>query len=346
MRRHLVPLLLLAAPLTLTAVGCNCGKPITMMTQASVTLPVEILDFGVVPEGTSKRANFQVENVGRAPVKVTITIDPDKSQEFALGQFSDTIEAGGSIDVPVTFTPAGPGIDEGAALVATEGQEMPLRMNLKGGPIEPRLAFVPNPLSFGPGNLPLERKQANIRSVGTSALNVRSVGVDPTGNPYFAIVPPSLPSKLLPGESLAVIVEYTRTARNDTGFMEARFVRRSSSIPPADHAVGIPSSDFRGTVEIDINRFQIQASSVRPLPDQPYFALPVTMQPTCPNGTFTYTRTEVGGCDETFTLTGTFTGTNTFVGTYSVAFSGPQCAGADCGGLDCVDQSWNIWAGR
>ena len=221
MRRHLVPLALLTAPLAITAVGCNCGKPITMMTQASVTLPVEILDFGVVPEGTSKRANFSLENSGRAPVKVTITLDPDKSQEFAIGQYASTIDALGSIDVPVTFTPVGPGLDEGAAIITTEGEEdMPLRLTLKGGPIEPKLQFMPEPLAFGPGNLPLEHKMANIKSVGTSALNVRSVGIVATGNPYFAIVPPTLPAKLLPGESLAVQVDYTRTARNDTGFME------------------------------------------------------------------------------------------------------------------------------
>lgn len=220
MRRPLAPPALLAAALVLAAAGCNCGRPITMMTQSSITLPLDTLDFGVVPEGTSKGANFRIENVGRAPVKVAVSLDPAGSADFTLGMPAETVEAGGFIEVPVTFTPIGPGFDEGGVFIASEGLETPLRMNLKGGPIEPRLSFLPNPLAFGPGNLPLERKTATIRSVGTSALNVRSVGVDPTGSLQFAIVPPPLPARLLPGEVLAVVVEYARTASTQTGFME------------------------------------------------------------------------------------------------------------------------------
>ena len=47
MRRHLLPL----AMLWLAASGCNCGKPIVTMTQSSLTIPVDVLDFGVVAEG-------------------------------------------------------------------------------------------------------------------------------------------------------------------------------------------------------------------------------------------------------------------------------------------------------
>jgi hypothetical protein len=222
MRRPLLSATLLAATLVLTASGCNCGRQMVTMTQSSLSLPVEVLDFGVVPEGTSKGSKFRVDNVGRAPVNITVSVDPAGSADFTLGMVPLTVEAGGFVEVPVTFTPLGGGSDEGAALVTTEGLEIPLRCVLKGGPLEPHLAFMPNPLAFGPGNLPLERKTATIRSVGTSALNIRSVGVvsDVTANPYFAIVPPALPARLLPGEQLQVMVDYTRTARNDTGFME------------------------------------------------------------------------------------------------------------------------------
>ena len=214
MRRHLLPL----AMLWLAASGCNCGKPIVTMTQSSLTIPIDVLDFGVVAEGTSKGSKFRIENVGRAPVNITVTLEG--SSDFALGTVPASVEAGGFIEVPVTFTPVGPGSDEGMASIASPGEEMPLVVILKGGPIEPRLDFVPNPLAFGPGNLPLERKTANIKSVGTSALTVRSVGVVATGNPNFSIVPPQLPARLLPGETLGVTVEYSRTALTTTGFME------------------------------------------------------------------------------------------------------------------------------
>ncbi|MDP1825061.1 MAG: choice-of-anchor D domain-containing protein [Archangium sp.] len=220
MRRPLLSATLLAATLVLTASGCNCGRQMVTMTQSSLSLPVEVLDFGVVPEGTSKGSKFRVDNVGRAPVNITVSVDPAGSADFTLGMVPMTVEAGGFVEVPVTFTPVGGGSDEGAALVTTEGLEIPLRCVLKGGPLEPRLAFVPNPLAFGPGNLPLERKPATIRSVGTSALNVRSVGVDPTGSLQFAVELPTLPARLLPGEQMQVMVAYARTADTRTGFME------------------------------------------------------------------------------------------------------------------------------
>ena len=453
MRRHLLPL----AMLWLAASGCNCGKPIVTMTQSSLTIPVDVLDFGVVAEGTSKGSKFRVENVGRAPVNITVMLEG--SSDFAIGTVPVSVEAGGFIEVPVTFTPVGLGSDEGMASIASPGEEMPLVVILKGGPIEPRLDFVPNPLAFGPGNLPLERKTANIKSVGTSALTVRSVGVVATGNPNFSIVPPQLPARLLPGETLGVTVEYTRTALTTTGFMEvlsddvdagrrllelfpdpptvcsdrvdndndglidfpadpgcqdaadndesnaAQCVNGASQpcdigtcqfagnrtcannlwgmcmgscdagVADAGFDAGVDAGvrdagscnpigtytldagsiqysccDYLGSgfilVNIDINRFQIQASNVRPLPTHSGGTIPVGMQPVCPNGTFSYTKTITGGCDETYTLTGTFVGPDTFVGTYSAQFSGAQCSGAECGGMDCTDQSWNISAGR
>lgn len=459
MRRHLAPPALLAALLVVTAAGCNCGRPITMMTQSSLTIPVDTLDFGVVAEGTSKGGKFRIDNVGRAPVTVAVTLDSAGSAEFELGTVPMSVEAGGFIEVQVTFTPVGAGSDESGAFIATEGQETPLRVNLKGGPIAPRLAFMPNPLAFGPGNLPLERKTATLRSVGTSALTIRSVGVVSSGNPNFSIVPPPLPARLLPGEVLAVVVEYARTARTDTGFIEvlsdgadagrsllelfpdpptictdrvdndndglvdfpedpgcqdvtdndesnaAQCVNGATQpcdigtcafagmrtcantlwgmcmgtcdagVPDAGFDAGVadagsgcnPIGAFRldaGTiaysccdglgfplVDINVTEFRIQASgastNVRPMPNQPGGTLerptPAAM---CPSGTFSYSKTITGGCEETYTLNGTFRGPNTFVGTYTATFSGSDCSGALCGGNNCVDQTWNISAGR
>lgn len=45
-------------------------------------------------------------------------------------------------------------------------------------------------------------------------------------------------------------------------------------------------------------------------------------------------------------LTGSFVGANTFVGTYSVSFSGSDCGCFGGLGTPCVNQTWNISAGR
>lgn len=190
-------------------------------TMGSISLASEVLDFGVVSEGTSKGGKFRVDNNGRASVNVVVALASGSSTDFALGAVPATIEAGSFIEVPVVFTPVGPGADEGFAEVNEAGSmEEALRVRLKGGPIFPLLDPQPDPVDFRPSTMALERKMVQLRSVGTSALTINAVGVSATGNPDFSVSPPTLPTRLLPGESVSVRVEYARSARTTEGFME------------------------------------------------------------------------------------------------------------------------------
>lgn len=202
--------------------GCNCGRqPAVMKTEASLSLPVEVLDFGVVPEGTSKGAKFRVDNVGRAPVNLTVSLVAGGSTDFALGAVPAQVDASGFIEVPVVFTPTNAGTDEAFVELKTDvADETPLRVLVKGGPIFPALSFDPDPLSFVPATMSLERKTALLKSTGTAGLTLRSVGVAANGNPDFSVVLPALPVRLLPGESVGVRVEYARSARRTEGLME------------------------------------------------------------------------------------------------------------------------------
>jgi hypothetical protein len=539
--------------------GCNCGRqPVVMKTEASLSLPVEVLDFGVVPEGTSKGAKFRVDNVGRAPVNVTVAFVAGGSSDFTLGAVPAQVDASGFIEVPVIFTPTGAGSDEAfVELEADVGDEPPLRVLVKGGPIFPALTFDPDPLSFAPATMSLERKTALLKSTGTAGLTVRSVGVAANGNPDFSVVPPALPVRLLPGESVGVRVEYARSARRTEGLMEVLSddadagLKRLRLLPdppsvcsnlvdddndglidypndpgcqdatdndeynPAQCVTGAvqpcgaqdggycagtrsctsglwgmcfdagtpivevcnnvdddcdgqiddgvsracyrfaagtrgvgncrdgletcslgmftgncvgqvgPSTELCGdaidedcdgvvnngcdggvvivdagvdagvpdagldagvvdagvadagacspvgvwridggaiqlqccniipalnyyAVNLNVNQFNISpATSARGQPTQPGNILQSSATPSCPAGSFTYTRSVVGDCTETYTLTGTFTSANRFEGTYTATFSGPQCVGdALCNNEDCLDQSWPIEAYR
>ncbi len=214
--------LLAVAVLGLVFHACNCGRPMVTKTEASLSLPVEEYDFGVVPEGTSKSGKFRIDNVGRAAVNVTITfVQGDWSTDFAFASPVTSIEPSGFTEVPIVFTPVGAGSDEALIEVKTDQPDDPvLKLKVKGGPIYPQLAFEPDPLSFAPANMTIETKTANIKSVGNAGLNVRSVGVAANGNPDFSVIPPNLPVKLLPGEKVPVRVEYARSARTTEGLME------------------------------------------------------------------------------------------------------------------------------
>jgi hypothetical protein len=217
MRRLLLPLGLLAA-----VSGCNCGRQVVTTAEASLSLATDELDFGAVPEGTSKGARFRLDNSGRAPVDVAFAIESGGSIDFEFGVLPRAVDASAFVDVPVIFTPTGPGSDEAVVLVTAVGSEdPPLRLTLKGGPIAPAISFSPDPLGFSPAMSAIERKVVQVKSAGTSALTVSQVGVSPSGNPDFSVVqPPQLPARLLPGEGLSVTVEYTRSARTTEGALE------------------------------------------------------------------------------------------------------------------------------
>lgn len=214
-------LLLAVASLAAVFQACNCGRQTVTKTEASLSLPVEELDFGVVPEGTSKSGKFRVDNVGRAAVNVVITFVEGGSPDFTFAAPVTAVEPSGFTEVPLVFTPVGAGSDEATVEIKTDNPDDPvLKLKVKGGPIYPELAFEPDPLAFAPANMTIETKTAAIKSVGNAALNVRSVGVAANGNPDFSVIPPNLPSKLLPGERVSVRVEYARSSRSTEGLME------------------------------------------------------------------------------------------------------------------------------
>ncbi|MFO0598065.1 MAG: choice-of-anchor D domain-containing protein [Myxococcaceae bacterium] len=413
--------------------SCNCGKPVVMTTTGSVTLAGDTLDFGVVPEGTSKGGKFRIDNDGRAPVTIAITLKDGTSADFKLGTTPTTVEAGSFAEVPVVFSPVASGEDTGTALVSLPGtNEMPLEVHLHGGPIVAQLVVDPDPVDFRPATMALTHKSVQLKSVGTAALNIRTIAISQTGNPDFALTPPMLPAKLLPGEFITVGVDYSRSTRSTAGVMQIESddvdagMRDVQLLPDAigaqcvdgamqactganscngtrmcaggqfgacmcgdsgvvmmdagvdagvdagfdagtgscnanglftidagSNPINYQCCDYLGlgiiSVDLDVKTLTIQnsASSMRPLPRQPGGNLPVAgTAAMCPAGSFIYTRTLPGGCNETYTVSGTFLDPNTFVGTYTAQFSGSDCAGAMCGGLDCADQSWTFEAKR
>jgi hypothetical protein len=205
--------------------ACNCGKNVGLAdTNGVLHLDSNELDFGPVTEFTTKTMQIHIGNTGKGSLTImSATLDPSSSADFTLGTPPTSIEANGSADLDVTFSPIGPGEDTGAVNIVSDDPDHPnATISLHGGPIGPVLEFDPDggALPFAPTSMQFTAKMVGIRSVGGSTLHVTSVGVNGGGNPDFSVVPPALPASIKPGQAIAVEVDYSRSMRATNGILE------------------------------------------------------------------------------------------------------------------------------
>ncbi len=229
--------------------SCNCGRgPGVVTDHPVVQLGTETLDFGPVPELTSKQLPLKVSNVGRVPLLVSAALEAGGSAEFALDTAAFEVPPDGTVDLPVTFSPLGRGSDEAFVLLNTNDPEAKeLRARLLGGPIFPLVSFDPDPLDFRPTSQALTTRAAAVKNVGLSTLTVRAVGVELGGNPDFSSTPPALPFSLRPGEAKPVDVAYARSPRSAEGRLEVHSDAEDAGVaflrllpdPPAACADGL-----------------------------------------------------------------------------------------------------------
>ncbi len=213
--------LILVAVVIGSSSSCNCGKATVVETKGVFKLGTPSLDFGPVTEFTSKTLSVEVENTGRSPLTVHASLTSATSPDFTLGEFVSEVPPGAVLKIPITFNPMGAGSDTGTLALESDDHDTPTAsVPISGGPIHPALAFEPDPLVFAPVNAPLVTRSAIVRSVGGSTLHITAVGVSASGNPDFAITPPSLPISLAPDASTSVQVQYARSLNAAEGRLE------------------------------------------------------------------------------------------------------------------------------
>ncbi len=213
----------LLVPLAVFAAGCNCGRGPGLKNDGPLlNLPVKVIDFGPVAEGTQKDLTARVENNGRASMTISAMIETGGSADFFLGQVPTEVVAGGAVELPVSFAPTGAGSDTATLTITSNDADHPTgSITLNGGPIAPALDVSPDPVTFnGAVANMVNPKMVSLKSAGLSNLHVMSVGVDVNGNPDFAVVPPAnTPITLPPDASVDVEVDYVPSMNLDAGYM-------------------------------------------------------------------------------------------------------------------------------
>ncbi|WP_187323582.1 choice-of-anchor D domain-containing protein [Stigmatella aurantiaca] len=168
------------------------------------------VDFGSVRLGGSKKIVVRIKNNGHVPLGI---ISRSVGAPFSTSGLEPmVIEAGGSFDFQVVFTPLATdeGIRTGTLQIVSTAVSSPTGLSLRGIGVVPHLALSTSTLSFGdvkvgsPSVLPL-----TISSDSTAEVNVTGVTTQgPFTISHSAVAPCTLPGKVVSGSPCALLVEF------------------------------------------------------------------------------------------------------------------------------------------
>ena len=213
-------------------VGTRDGKVIGFGRPTTAALTSSPTDFGSVAVGAS----------GTATVTVTATRTVTISAISASAPFGVTPPAlpvtlnnGGTLSVPVRFTPTAAGGANGTLTFTTDSGAVPL--NLHGTGTQAGLGATPTALAFG--TVPTgatKTLSVSVTNTGTSAVTI--TGSTPPAAPFTVTGLPANGSSLAAGASVAVTVSYAPTAvGNQTGSLVVASGAGSVTVPLSGTAV-------------------------------------------------------------------------------------------------------------
>lgn len=201
-------------------VWSNAGGPEEIKIPGTVVPPkiagTGTLDFGRVPVSQTRTDSVLVWNDGRCELKISefLLRGPD-SASFALPAVPSqrTLQAGDTLSLRVTFTPARAGIHVAQLLVISDAEPDTLVIELRGTGVPPEPIMVLEP----PDTLVLKTCLTDtttgyilIRNEGAGDLIINSVLID---NPAFALaVRPVFPIKIQGSEEYQLAIRFAAPA--------------------------------------------------------------------------------------------------------------------------------------
>lgn len=135
----------------------------------AVTFAPSPLNFGTQPVGVaSAPRNLEIRNTGEGPITVNVPASPAGAYQWAAVN-NQAIPFGGSINVPITFTPAAEGAQPGAVTITSNAPGSPHTVNLTGNGCLANGVLVPptSPIA-GFGNLEQGFRTVRIVRIGNS----------------------------------------------------------------------------------------------------------------------------------------------------------------------------------
>lgn len=133
----------------LALAGCDDDKLGRVVGELEV---VELMDFGAVSLGRAKQRRVEVRNIGRAPVKISsCALEVPAGVDWTLDSDSlVTLEAGQSMELPLSFAPASLGLRAARLTVENDSERTPsVSIDLRGEGVLGKAELNASELDFG-----------------------------------------------------------------------------------------------------------------------------------------------------------------------------------------------------
>ncbi|HEU0036688.1 MAG TPA: choice-of-anchor D domain-containing protein [Kofleriaceae bacterium] len=217
-------------------------------------------DFGDVRVGTSSvPRTFTIQNPGNVTATVTAITVPAPFVATGVPSLPAQLAPGGSLAFDVTFAPtARASIAKAIAVTSDAGTA---NTPITGRGIAPLIAASPSPASFGTIALGASSSVVvQVSNPGDAPLAVASLSISGANAGDFALAPPpTVPTTLAPGASLAVTVAFTPTGH---GTRSAQLAIASDALGTPSKVVGLSGSGSGGQIAVTPSTLDLGASNV------------------------------------------------------------------------------------
>ena len=190
----------------------------TLAPRPFIVLNPSLLDFGPVPDGTTRFAKIRVQNIGSLGTRLaSAVVEGEDAAEFTLGELSLPADLApeGELLLEVTYAPVGRDSDRADVRLTFEGEGAPdpLVLQLFGHEIFGVLGVAPNPIDFGLRDPEVTHEETlTLSNGGELELVVTAVEVVPGDQPGAVVEVAELPAGglvIAPGAERLVTVSLT-----------------------------------------------------------------------------------------------------------------------------------------
>ena len=185
------------------------------------------IDFGSVTIGQSNTQSLKVSNDGDGDLQIkTVTLQAGMfTNSFSIGNYSSTVPANGSVQIPITCNPATAGMLTAKVTITTSLMMMgTAEVNLTCAAAGPITDVSPKTVAFGAQKiLSTGSKDITVTNSGNQPVTISSVVLTQAGT-EFAVMAPAANTVVMPGAPLtfkatfkpAMIGNYTASVQVNT----------------------------------------------------------------------------------------------------------------------------------